>query len=134
MYADIQIVFSQFDPSILGLDDNKKLQSSTFSTTRATQTPSASMATPVQHLPNGSTPGGNISSASGSPLVVNDRSQRTRKKKRRYDDNSFEGYGEGYEDDDGAEDGGGGDGDVRKKKKKKKVCHVCFTCEELAGT
>lgn len=56
--------------------------------------------------------------------MLNDRSQRTRKKKRRYDDNSFEGYGEGYEDDDGGEDGGGGDGEVRKKKKKKKVCHV----------
>ena len=56
--------------------------------------------------------------------MLNDRSQRTRKKKRRYDDNSFEGYGEGYEDDDGGEDGGGGDGEVRKKKKKKKVRHA----------
>jgi len=70
-----------FDPSILGLDDNKKPQSSSLSTARATQTPSASIATPAQHLPNGSTPGGNISSASASPLVLNnDRSQRTRKK------------------------------------------------------
>ena len=128
MYANIQIVLSQFDPSILGLDDNKKPQSSALSTmTRANQTPSASIATPAQPLQNGSTPGGNISSASGSPLVLNDRPQRTRKKKRRYDDNSFEGYGEGYEDDDGGEDGGVGDGEARRKKKRKKVRHTCLS-------
>jgi len=111
----------QFDPSSLGLDDNKKLSSTgTLSAPRATQTPSASIATPAQQH-HGATPRGDVSSASVSPAVLNDRSQRTRRKKRRYDDNSFEGYGDGYEDDEGEEGGGGGGEGERRKKKKKKV-------------
>jgi len=108
----------QFDPSSLGLDDNNKKVSSTgtLSAPRATLTPSASIATPAQQH-HGATPRGDVSSASVSPAVLNDRSHRTRKKKRRYDDNSFEGYGDGYEDDEGEE--GGGEGEKRKKKKKK---------------
>ncbi|RPB27899.1 Rox3-domain-containing protein [Terfezia boudieri ATCC MYA-4762] len=108
-----------FDPSSLGLDDNKKVSSTgTLSVPRATQTPSASIATPAQQY-HGATPRGDVSSASVSPAVLNDRSHRTRKKKRRYDDNSFEGYGDGYEDDEVEEGGGGGEGERRKKKKKK---------------
>lgn len=111
------IITYQFDPSSLGLDDTKKPPSN-MSAARATLTPSASIATPAQQH-HGATPRGDISSASVSPAVINDRSQRTRRKRRRYDDNSFEGYGEGYEDEDG-EDGGGGEAE-RKKKRKRKV-------------
>ncbi|KAI5805419.1 Rox3 mediator complex subunit-domain-containing protein [Peziza echinospora] len=103
-----------FDPSILGLEEKKAL----LTAPKSAQTQAAVAATP--QFPNGSTPSGNISSASVSPAVHMDSSRpqrNSRKKRRKYDDNSFEGYGEGYEDEE-AEDYGD---DSKKKRKRKKV-------------
>ncbi|KAF8461871.1 Rox3 mediator complex subunit-domain-containing protein [Kalaharituber pfeilii] len=99
-----------FDTSILGLDEKKATLAP-----KSIQTPSASVATPHAQLPNGSTPGGNVSSASVSPASRPPRTSRA--KRRKYEDSSFEGYGEGYDDDD-AEDYGD---EAKKKRKRKKV-------------
>ena len=49
----------------------------------------------------------------------------SRKKKRRYDDNSYEGYGDEYEEGEAAyDDDDDGEGKKRKKKKRRKV--RCF--------
>lgn len=90
--------------------------------------------------PNGSTPG-NASTASGGQ---NAEARHTRKKRRRYDEGSYEGY-EGFEGADevavstpsgvsssGAGLGGGGVWDAEKKKKKRKK--VSFNSRLLNGS
>ena len=105
----------QFDSSVLGLDEKK----ATLQPPKASQTPSASIATPYAQLPNGSTPGGNISSASVSPALIDSKPQRaSRKKRRKYVESAFEGYGEGYDDEEG---GDYGEDAGKKKRKRKKV-------------
>jgi len=88
---------------------------------------------------NGSTPG-NASTISGGANGDDLRPKR-QKKRRRYDEGSYEGY-EGYDDEDtgtnaGSGPGGGNwDGEQNKKKKKrKKACisfGICSSCRHLS--
>ncbi|KAF8253352.1 Rox3-domain-containing protein [Wilcoxina mikolae CBS 423.85] len=104
-----------FDASILGLDDElprKRLENA--------RSPPMTVGTPQL---NGSTPG-NASTISGGANGDDLRPKR-QKKRRRYDEGSYEGY-EGYDDEDAGTNAGNGpgggnwDGDQNKKKKKRK--------------
>ena len=119
-FSRLTFCFSQFDISILGLGEESKKAAAALAAPKSIHTPSASVATPHTQLPNGgATPAGNISSASVSPAVMERPQRASRRKRRKYDDNSFEGYGDGYEDED-AEDYAGEEG-AKKRKKRKKV-------------
>ena len=83
----------------------------------------------------------------GSPMTVGTPSAaevarpKRSGRKRRYDEHSFEGYGEGYVDDDGEVTGGGGyssgqgsrRSSVSKKKRKKVVSLLSMLCHILAA-
>lgn len=94
-----------FDVSILGLEDERRKAPHATAAT----TPAVAVGTP--HV-NGSTPGGLSSVSAGG-----DDTRPKRKKRRRYDDASYEGYGEDDEDatqvnngNGGGDRGGGGGG------------------------
>ncbi|KAF8444361.1 Rox3 mediator complex subunit-domain-containing protein [Terfezia claveryi] len=115
----LEMAVGQIPRSSLGLDSNKA-SSTDKKSTSSTQSPSAFNATPVQQH-HGATPWGDGLHASVSSEVLDDRPHGTRGIKRQYDDNSFEGYGDGYEDNEWEEGVGGGEGNRRKKKKNRKV-------------
>jgi len=115
--ADMQS--GQFHRSSLALHRDKKAPSTEILSVPPTKTPSATIASPTQQHP-GAKPLGNGLHASVSPSFPNNGSHWTRGVKRRYDDNSFEGYGDVYGDDEGEEGGGGREGEENKNKNKNK--------------